>query len=1322
MSLLEQQLYTVAGQFRRLDWWRSASAFCLLMAVVGGVLLMLQVNGVWSHPRSGWIIILSGLVGLIFVTLTTMGRYRDKRWIADSVENHYPELEQRLSTTLDELDRNDGKPLGYLQHRVFQETISHAHYNPWWKVVPADDLFGYRLSGLISFGLLLASAFGLMRWYPTASTLAAMNMKSAISGPVANFDIQVEPGDTEVEKGTNLIVVARFGKQIPKSAEVVATSGGEELRIPMSRSLDDPLFGGTVSDVTKEFEYHVAYAGRKSESFRATVFTYPELVRGDALLEYPSYTSLPEKRIEDTRRVSAVEGTRLTWEMHVNKPGISAELVPIEPGEVIPLLRDATDPLKHLASIELTETITWRLILKDEDGRENRTPPKLTVKVNQNQPPTLKLEYARDANVSPLEEFLVKATVADDYGLQQFGLSYTLASASEQHVVLGESVQRREKKSAEHLLDFEAMEAAPDELLSYYFWAEDRDANGEVRRTLSDMYFAEVRHFEEIFRQGEQQPGGEQQQQQQQQQGEQSQAAQDAEQLAELQKQIINATWRLIRRETTSTVTPVFAEDVTTIVESQQSAADQAAEMGQDVQDDESQEYLLEVRKYMQTSQEQLLKAFSDSSVAPMTPALAAQRLAYQSLLKLRAREHEVVQQQQQQRGQQSSQSQSRQRFQQQLQQLELQNDQNRYETQRQAQEEQSQEQTELRQALNRLRELAQRQEDLNEQLKELQNALEQAESEEEREEINRQLKRLRDQQQEMLRDTDELMDRLEESPNQETLQETRDQLEETREQLRDSAESLEKGEVTPALASGTRAQRELEEMKEELRRESSNQFTDQLREMRQEARDLETKQQEIGQALAEQGQQANRTGGLRDQNETDQALGDKMREQNQKLNDLLDEIEQTVEEAAETEPLLAESLFDAFRDVEDNRVKRNLDAAAQLADRGLNDQAEVLENEAREGISNLRENIEQAAERVLGDETDALRTAVDMLQDLEQQLRNEINQFDESQQPGDSLTQQSLQQNPESRQQSPSDQQGQQENGPPSGEQANGGQAQSDASETEGEQQPQSEDRPSENQQDAEQDRQQQERNQQEQRDQQQQQQEESQRRGQPGQQPGQSEQESQQQGSPPSSGGNGRPQEQESQDQQPSEQQESQQPGSQPGGQNPQGGQPSQPQQGQPQQSGQRQLGQQSQNGQRRSQQDGGGGRTDQGGVRLGGLEQLDVAPITGDDFRQWSDRLRDIEEIVEDPELRAEAARIREEATSFRREFKRHSEEPKWNLVRELVSRPLRELRQGISEELLRRSAEKNQVVPIDRDPVPDEFVEQVRRYYENLGSGQ
>lgn len=102
-------------------------------------------------------------------------------------------------------------------------------------------------------------------------------------------------------------------------------------------------------------------------------------------------------------------------------------------------------------------------------------------------------------------------------------------------------------------------------------------------------------------------------------------------------------------------------------------------------------------------------------------------------------------------------------------------------------------------------------------------------------------------------------------------------------------------------------------------------------------------------------------------------------------------------------------------------------------------------------------------------------------------------------------------------------------------------------------------------------------------------------------------------------------------------------------------------------------------------------------------------------------WSDRLRDVEEMVEDPELRAKAARIRQRARDIRVELKRNFQAPRWDLVKMEVSDALVELRDRVVEELLRRTS-KEAVLPLDRDPVPPKYLEKTRRYYERLGTGQ
>jgi hypothetical protein len=129
--------------------------------------------------------------------------------------------------------------------------------------------------------------------------------------------------------------------------------------------------------------------------------------------------------------------------------------------------------------------------------------------------------------------------------------------------------------------------------------------------------------------------------------------------------------------------------------------------------------------------------------------------------------------------------------------------------------------------------------------------------------------------------------------------------------------------------------------------------------------------------------------------------------------------------------------------------------------------------------------------------------------------------------------------------------------------------------------------------------------------------------------------------------------------------------------------------------------------------------GGRNSDGGEGGGeGGEAIDRAPITGDGFADWSDRLRDVEEMLDIPELRAEVARARDRARTMRSEYKRHSKPPQWDLVRVQIAEPLADVRNRISEELARRES-KDSLVPIDRDPVPHKFTELVRQYYEKLG---
>ncbi|MCA9223418.1 MAG: hypothetical protein KDA71_24050, partial [Planctomycetales bacterium] len=1016
---LSRQLEMVAARIRRLRFWQAVAIAWLLPALVGAAWWALNWRAGWSVDYAAPTLGIAALLAGVAAAAWSARAARDPRQLARRIEDRYPELKASLVTAVEIEPQLPHGRLGFLQESVVREALLHAYRHPWTGMVSSWRLFAAFAANMATLVLLLVVLLGITLVVAPSPAIVESEPVDAQTVASGGWSVTVEPGDTEIERGTSLLVMARFVGALPTEATLVyRTADGEAAQLPMTKSLDDPIFGGRIPNVTEPLDYHVQLPGHETDSYHVGVFEYPRLVRGDARLSYPAYTNLEPRVIEDVRTVSAVEGTDLTIVCHLNKMVSRAVLIDAEqPNPIagpltiagsdveadaegnaaddsplvnaIPLTAESTEPPVYSATLRLEKSKRLRLELVDEQGRGNVTKEEFVIRVLPNKPPELKLTFpGRDVRVSPLEETDVQGTVWDDYGVTQFGISYAMAGGDEQHVTLGENAAAKQTHAMQHMIQFEQLRAEPDQLLSYYLWAEDIGPDGEPRRVLSDMYFAEVRPFEEIFRQGEQPPGGQQQQQQQQQQG--SQNAQQAEQLADLQKQIINATWKLIRRETADEPTEPFAGDAELIYQSQGSALEQANELVGNLEDAESQSHGEAVLRAMNDAFDELRAAKDGPALSPLRPALAAEQAAYQALLRLRAREHNVIRSQQQ-AGQQGQSSSSSNRSQQQLDQLDLSNDENRYETERTAESQSQQElqDRETRQVLNRLSELARRQNDLNERLKELQSALEEAQTEAEREELRRQLQRLTEEQQQILRDTDELQSRMESPENQQRMNDERQQLEQTREQVRRASEALEEGMVPQATAAGARAEQQFEDLRNELRRQASNRFEEELREMRDDARGLEQRQQQLAEQLNADESEEN-ANSLRDDSSREE-LPEQLREQQQRLQQLLERMRETTLEAEATEPLLSERLYEAARDAAEQNLERALPAAESSLRRGLIEDAQQQEQLAREGIRQLREGIEQAAESVLGDDTEALRRAREELERLADELNDEV-------------------------------------------------------------------------------------------------------------------------------------------------------------------------------------------------------------------------------------------------------------------------------------------------------------------------------------------
>ena len=1359
-TILDARIAEVREALRKARLLRHMAVVFLIGLIVRGGFLLATWQG-FKLPKQldRW-----SMLGLIVLALFAYLKGRRNIWsdreIARLIEQKHPSLDSLLLTAL-EHEPQAHEPAGYLHERLIDHALARSATQNWPITVAVKPYRRALAAAWIAVIAFLATDIALRLHSPNHKSKIVNHKSEAPASPTA-FSATLTPGDAEVERNSRVIIEARFTGPVPADATLVTTDldGTERDRQSMRLTVDGQVFGGLIAKADRDTRYLVEFAGEKSAPHTLTVFDYPALVRSDVLVTPPDYTKLPAKETKNTQKVTALEGSKIAWKIQVNKPllagsdaGTPARTSPFEPhltaaelfGEdktIIQLTPSTEDPTLLEAVLTATTSQKYRLHLVDEADRGNKNPPWFTVTVQSNQLAKIEVVFPkRDIQVSSLQELPVEAKISDDLSVVKSGAVFSINGNEKEVAFTHAPTEPRKKQDVHAELLLEKEGAQPRQLVSYYVWAEDTGPKGEVRRNMSDMFFAEVRHFEDIFREAEAPPP------------EPGQPKPKAQKLIELQKQVVNATWKLIRDANGGRPMESLAPDAGVVQQSQGIAMEQTKEAMEEVEDAEMKKFLTEAWKSMKDATVPLGQAAEEKKRSPLNQALTFEQSALEWLHRAQSREHQVMRQNSPPMAGAPQEANKNQ-----IMDLELKQKEQRYEEEKAASEEQTAEQQENLQVLNRLKELARRQEALAEKMKELQNQLAQAKSESEKQELENQLKRLQAEQEQLLRDLDDLNDRMEKPENAQQMAEAKEQLEKTREQVSDAVDQLKQEKLTDATNSATRAQRELEQMQEDFRQKTSKKFAEEMKQIRQQAQQAAEAQKKISESLETQKPaDSDLAQSLQNQSQARQ-----MAEQQENVEKLLEGMRQLSEQAEQSEPLLHKNLYDAVRKAQTSGLEENLQEARDQLRYGSATEAKDAERKAANAIDELQKGVEKAAESVLGSESEALRVAKNeldkLIKEAEAQAAGQEGQKGQdgapkpSEQPGQGTpkpSDKSDESDPSDKTAENTNKPGQSPNG--KGEPQNPKAAQNGAKPGEGQ-------KPGEKGQ------------------------------GQPqmaqsGQQPGEDEKPNEQgqgkgQGKEPQmaenipQSGQGQGQAQgEAKDSPSARPGEGQQPGEQQGegqpqtaantstsqrpedcpkpepsnsggsGKNPNG--PPQTANNATDPSDRSDPTDPSQSGRGRprstpnnvpngptTDRDSDNDRTRPqitGGALPASLffddskEQPDNSVFTGVGYERWSDRLRNVEELLNNPELRNEAAKILDRARELRVNLKRSNEAPQVSFLNQRITAPLIELRDRVVEELSKKDSGKN-LAPVDRDPVPAEFRDLVKRYYKELGAGK
>jgi len=941
--------------------WRLGVGLKGLTYVVGitGLVLFFSAMGLeqlrFSPEAVFWLRILTwstlGATTLIFFVRPLARRVSDEQ-VALYLEEHEPSLDQAVVSALDADHVAEVSPA--LSRRLVEAALEGARRVQFGRRVEQSRL--YRGTGALVGLTVAALAIALLGPEHLRIGLSALLVPTTDASAVNPYAVSVQPGDVTIARGSDQMVNAQLSGFAAEDVSVFTRTGPDQTfqRLSMLRA-EDGGYEALLLGVDDRTEYFVESTGIRSATFTIDVADLPYVAQMDLTYYFPRYTGLPARTIEDGGDVAALPGTVVE---------VRVEPTMLTPGGQLLMDGVAADSLSLGDDGSLTGRFTvtergfYSIQLARETGEMVDASPEYTIDVLTDNEPSIRFtKPGRDTQASPIEEVYLEIRADDDYGVGDVRLVYSVNGGPEDTTsIFQANGAPLSEVSVGQTLYLEEYELEPGDLVSFYGLVRDNRNAESTKAVSSDIYFLTIRPFERAYRQAEDQGGPPQ--------GGQGETPETA--LSELQRQIIAATFNLIRQEG-SYGAEEFSENIVSVALAQGRLEEQVATLLERMQNRglvDADPGFRDVSAILPRATEAMEQAHAELDVEALRNALPHEQVALRFLQQAEETyERYVTQQQEQQAGGGGGGEPSAADDLADLFELELDKLKNQYETVRRGEQQQADDQVD--EILERLKELSRRQEqEAERQRRRAQRAGQgapqsgsatQRELAEEAEEAARQLQRL--------------------------ARETGDgEMEEAARRLQEAAESMRRSasqsgnagsaEAGSAMDRLEEARRRLEQNREDRARRDAedalrqvDELARQQREVTSEVRDLPTDGQQRRDAISR----------LRERK-------DQMTEAVANLERQLDRASQS---AASEQPEAGRSLRAAADQIRESKLKEKLQYSRGTIEQWDQNSAATLELNIEADLQSLRDRLEEASAAAGERETDQLSDALDQTRDL---------------------------------------------------------------------------------------------------------------------------------------------------------------------------------------------------------------------------------------------------------------------------------------------------------------------------------------------------
>jgi hypothetical protein len=420
-----------------------------------------------------------------------------RAWAVRRAERANPSLDARL-TTFHERDSNGGNPFLEL---LAADTLAHTQEVQPASLVPNNRLFALGGAGLACAVMLvwmIAAAPGYVGY--GASLLWTGGKKN--TAPL--YAISVEPGNVTVRRNSDQLITAHVKGMRPEKVRLFAhyasASGWEPVTMQAATDTgSDATYRFVFAGLPENVEYYVNAGPLASPHFKVRVVDLPSVKDVHVTYKYPAWTSMKPVIEEHSGDLRAIEGTDAEIELQMDRPLKDGQLT-LDSGQTIQLTEGANN--MYRGTVPMQKDGAYHVSANDE-GQAVRVSEDYFIATDKAMPPELAIARpGGDYRASPIEEVTVGVKAADEFGLRDMHLHYSVNGGTDRDVSL---LKTPGAKSADgsYTLPLEDFKLKPGDLVSIYATA--KDGHSEAR---TDISFIQVEPFEREFSQSQQSGGG----------------------------------------------------------------------------------------------------------------------------------------------------------------------------------------------------------------------------------------------------------------------------------------------------------------------------------------------------------------------------------------------------------------------------------------------------------------------------------------------------------------------------------------------------------------------------------------------------------------------------------------------------------------------------------------------------------------------------------------------------------------------------------------------------------------------------------------------